>query len=206
MKHVQSINLWYKKEILCHRPAMTKNFTLSPLPNLQSIWMAKLVNKPLGPFCLFHDAFLVVLTDRPAKLVVVHGWAILPLTPKTSNSYRIFDFEDSFGSVEPPYATAVQMGLAKEFLQELPQVDVWVGTRATGAPNASSTTFGIAVFITDFIYERKDKKKNVKLTTKIRHWMEFMMWPNYWYFNGKLFLSYNNGYHRYQRLLSWFEL
>ena len=47
--------------------------------------MAELVDEPLRALRLLHDALLVVLPQRAAQLVVVHGRAILLKTPASCN-------------------------------------------------------------------------------------------------------------------------
>lgn len=99
--------------------------------------MTKLVDKALGAFRLFHDALLIVLANGATELVVVHGRPVLTLPPKTCYSHRVFDFEHPSGSVEPTNAAAIQLGLAEQFLQELPQVDVRAGAGARTSCSAS---------------------------------------------------------------------
>lgn len=110
--------------------------------------MTELVYQSLGPFCLLHDALLVVLANGSTEFIIIHGRAILPFTPKASDSHGVFDLEYSFGPVEPPDATAVEMRLAKQLLQKLPEMDVGV---RPGASRSSDATFCVARFITDFI-------------------------------------------------------
>lgn len=86
--------------------------------------MAELVNQPLRSLSLLHDAFLVVLSDRPAQFVVVHGGSVLSLAPQSGHFDRILDLENALGAVQPSYAGAVSLGSGEEFLEELPEVDV----------------------------------------------------------------------------------
>lgn len=92
--------------------------------------MAKLVHQPLGSFRLLHDALLVVLPNGPRQLVVVHGGAVFATTPQPGYPHRVFDLEDTLGAVDPADCRLVLVGGRKEFLQELPQVDV--GTALAG--------------------------------------------------------------------------
>ena len=39
--------------------------------------MAELVDQPLTSLRLLHDPLLVVLSQRPGKLVIVHRWSVL---------------------------------------------------------------------------------------------------------------------------------
>ena len=62
---------------------------------LRHVGRAELVDEPLRTRRLLYDAFLVVLSDRPRQLVVVHRRPILPLPPQFRHANRVLDFEDS---------------------------------------------------------------------------------------------------------------
>jgi len=47
--------------------------------------MTELVDKPLTPLSLLHDSLLVILSEGPRQLVVVHGRPVLPFAPKSCN-------------------------------------------------------------------------------------------------------------------------
>lgn len=49
--------------------------------------MTELVDEPLAPFRLLHDALLVVLSDAPGEFVVVHGRPVLSLAPQPGDTY-----------------------------------------------------------------------------------------------------------------------
>lgn len=120
--------------------------------DLKTIWMAELVDQPLRPLCLLHDALLVVLPDGPAQLVVIHGRPVLPLAPEPGDSDRVFNFEDPLWPVQPSDAASVQVRLAQQLLQELPQVDVGMRAGPAGAPaDGGRATLGVARFVADFI-------------------------------------------------------
>jgi len=86
--------------------------------------MAELVDQPLRPFGLLHDALFVVLPDGPGQFVVVHGRSVLAPTPQQGHSDRVFNFEDPQWPVEPTNAGAVQLWLTEQFFEELPQMNV----------------------------------------------------------------------------------
>ena len=44
---------------------------------LEVVRMAELVDQSLTPLRLLHDSLLVVLSQGPGQLVVVHGWTVL---------------------------------------------------------------------------------------------------------------------------------
>jgi len=102
---------------------------------------AELIYKPLGAFCLLHNAFLVVLAERARQLVIVHGRAVLTSAPECSHACRVHNFEDSMFTICPMNASRVKMGLVQEFFDKLPQMDIssratsrscgdiWAGTR-----------------------------------------------------------------------------
>ena len=54
----------------------------------------ELINKPLGVLRLLDDAFLVVLSDGAAQLVVVHGRTVLALAPQFGHATRVLNLED----------------------------------------------------------------------------------------------------------------
>ena len=60
-----------------------------------------MVNETLGIVGFLDDPFLVILPYGTAQLVVIHGRAILPLTPKSCYVSRVFDLEDALGPVQP---------------------------------------------------------------------------------------------------------
>ena len=39
--------------------------------------MTELIDQSLASLSLLHDALLVVLAERPRKLVIVHSWSVL---------------------------------------------------------------------------------------------------------------------------------
>ena len=105
--------------------------------------MAELVDQSLTPLRLLHDSLLVVLSQGPGELVVVHGRTVLivrdrmledyisclsqshlSLSPQSGDLDRINNLEDSLGSVDPVNVVAIQRRLQKKFLDELPEMDV----------------------------------------------------------------------------------
>ena len=64
--------------------------------NLNSVLGTELVHKTFGIISLLDDSFLVILSDGATELVVIHGWAVLSLTPKSGNVSRVFYLEDAF--------------------------------------------------------------------------------------------------------------
>lgn len=73
-----------------------------PLPGLSlshrhgSDRVDELVDEALGDVGFPDDAFLVILPDGAAQLVVVHGRAVLPNAPQTGHLRRVLDLEDAW--------------------------------------------------------------------------------------------------------------
>lgn len=88
------------------------------------IGRAKLVDQSLSSLCLLHDALLVVLSQRPGQLVIVHGRSVLPLAPERGNPVGVDNLEDASLAVNPVDAARVQVGLVEQLLDKLPEVDV----------------------------------------------------------------------------------
>lgn len=86
--------------------------------------MAELVDQPLTSLRLLHDPLLVVLSQRPGKLVIVHRWSVLSLSPQGGHLDRVYDLEDALLPVDPVDVVAVEGGLQQQLLDKLPQVDV----------------------------------------------------------------------------------
>ena len=102
--------------------------------------MAELVDQPLTSLRLLHDPLLVVLSQRPGKLVIVHRWSVLggktlrskksslstnlSLSPQGGHLDRVNDLEDALLPVDPVDVVAVEGGLQQQLLDKLPQVDV----------------------------------------------------------------------------------
>lgn len=103
--------------------------------------MAELVDEPLRALRLLHDALLVVLPQRAAQLVVVHGRPVLALAPQRGHAVRVHDLEDARLAVHPVDGGRVQLRLQQQLLHKLPQVDG--GGRPTCA--ASSGGAGAAL-------------------------------------------------------------
>jgi hypothetical protein len=101
--------------------------------------MAELVDQPLRPLGLFHDALFIVLSYRPTQLIVVHRRPVLPLPPEPGHFDRIFDLEDALRAVQPPDAGTVCLRRGQQLLQELPQVDVG----ASGSRRRGSSRIGL---------------------------------------------------------------
>lgn len=57
--------------------------------------MAELVDEPLTPLRLLHDALLVVLSDGARQLVVVHGGPVLALPPESRHAHGVLYFKYS---------------------------------------------------------------------------------------------------------------
>lgn len=70
--------------------------------------MTELVDQSLTPLRLLHDSLLVVLSQGPRQLVVVHGRTVLSLSPQCSDLDRVNNLEDSLGSVDPVNVVAIQ--------------------------------------------------------------------------------------------------
>lgn len=91
---------------------------------LETVWRAELINEPLGPFRLLHNTLLVILADGPRQFIIVHCRSVLTFAPESRYTNRIFNFEDTLGSVDPSDTASVEVWLWQELFQELPQVDV----------------------------------------------------------------------------------
>lgn len=93
--------------------------------------MAELVDKALTSLGFLHDSFLVVLTKGSGEFVVVHGWTVLSFAPQCGDLDRINNLEDALWSVNPVDVVSIEVWLHKQFLDELPQMDVgsWTGWR-----------------------------------------------------------------------------
>ena len=87
------------------------------------IRVAELVDEPLRALRLLHDALLVVLPERAAQLVVVHGGPVLALAPERGHAVRVDDLEDALLAVQPVDGGGVELRLQQQLLDELPQVD-----------------------------------------------------------------------------------
>lgn len=87
------------------------------------IRLTELVHQPLGVLRLPDDAFLVVLTDGTAQLVVIHRGPVFPAAPEAGYLGGVFNLEDTSGPVRPLDAVVVAVSIVQEFPQELPQVD-----------------------------------------------------------------------------------
>lgn len=96
----------------------------------QTVRVAELIDQALRSLSLFHDSLFVILTDRTAQFVVVHGRPVLASAPESGHANRVLDFEDALCSVHPSDATAVELRLAEQLLEELPQVNVGAGAAA----------------------------------------------------------------------------
>lgn len=71
---------------------------------------------------LLHYVLVVVVSERPAKLVVVHVWLALPLAPFARHLVRVEQLELAIATL--PRDTG-RVGLVSEQLeQELPQLDL----------------------------------------------------------------------------------
>lgn len=55
--------------------------------------MAELVDEPLTPLGFLHNSLLVVLSDAPGQLVVVHGGPVLSLSPQPGDTHWILNLE-----------------------------------------------------------------------------------------------------------------
>lgn len=91
--------------------------------------MAELIDKALTSLGFLHDSFLVVLTKGSGEFVVVHGWTVLSFAPQCGDLDRINNLEDALWSVNPVDVVSIEVWLHKQFLDELPQMDVgsWTG-------------------------------------------------------------------------------
>lgn len=63
--------------------------------------VTELIYKSLWVFRFLNDIFLVILTDRPTKLVVVHCRSVFTFAPESCYPCGIFYFKDAPGSVNP---------------------------------------------------------------------------------------------------------
>ena len=117
--------------------------TFTTVRGLEVVRMTELIDQSLTPLRLLHDSLLVVLSQGPGELVVVHGRTVLivrdrmledhisclsqshlSLSPQSGDLDRINNLEDSLGSVDPVNVVAIQRRLQKKFLDELPEMDV----------------------------------------------------------------------------------
>lgn len=98
---------------------------------LDSVLGTELVDQSLRIVSFLDDALLVVLSDGTTEFVVIHGWSVLPLSPKSGYVSRVLNLEDSLRSVQPPDAASKVLGLQQQFTQKLPEVDVLFGRRHT---------------------------------------------------------------------------
>lgn len=94
--------------------------------------MAKLIDKPLTSFSFLHNSFFVILSQRTGELVVVHRWAVLPLSPESRNLDRVDNFEYSLLPVQPVDEVPEVLRLEEQLLDELPEMNV--GARPRGRP------------------------------------------------------------------------
>lgn len=62
---------------------------------LHGVGDTELVNKTLRTFSLLHDSLLVVLPERPAQFIVVHGGSVLTLSPQLRYSHRVLYLKDA---------------------------------------------------------------------------------------------------------------
>merc|ERR1719220_1758837 len=79
--------------------------------DLEMVRVAELVDQPLTSLRLLHDPLLVVLSQRPGKLVIVHRWSVLSLSPQGCHLDRVNDLEDALLPVDPVDVVAVESGL-----------------------------------------------------------------------------------------------
>ena len=80
-------------------------------PGLQpSDGVHELVDEALGDVWLPDDALLVILADRTAQLVVVHGRPVLADAPQPGHLSGVLNFEDAWGSRWAQREPAVQGG------------------------------------------------------------------------------------------------
>lgn len=56
---------------------------------------AELVDETLRVVCLLDNALLVILANRSGEFIIVHCWTVLPLSPQTSYTSRIFNLKDT---------------------------------------------------------------------------------------------------------------
>jgi len=82
--------------------------TFTTVKGLEVVRMAELVDQSLAPLRLLHDSLLVVLSQGPGQLVVVHGRTVLSLSPQSGHLDRVNNLEDSLSSVDPVNVVAVQ--------------------------------------------------------------------------------------------------
>ena len=52
-------------------------------------------------FSFFYNSLLVVLANRTAEFVIIHGRAILSISPQFGNTTRIFNFKNTAAAVRP---------------------------------------------------------------------------------------------------------
>ena len=57
--------------------------------------MTELIDKSLASLSLLHDALLVILAERPRKLVIVHSWSVLIQKEKIcynsfNNTFKVY--------------------------------------------------------------------------------------------------------------------
>ena len=121
--------------------------------SLQVVRMTELIDQSLASLSLLHDALLVILAERPWKLVIVHSWSVLnekeknvitasitllkygsktnykylSLSPKCSHFDRVDNLEDALLPVDPVDVVPVGPGLQQQLLDKLPEVDVGAG-------------------------------------------------------------------------------
>jgi len=91
---------------------------------LEVIGMTELIDKSLTPLCFLHDPFLVILTKGSGEFVIVHGWTVLSFAPQSGHLDGINNLEDALWPVNPVDVVSIQVRLHKQFLDELPQMDV----------------------------------------------------------------------------------
>lgn len=112
--------------------------------------MTELVYQSLAALRLLHNAFLVVLPDTAAELVVVHRGPVLPFAPEPRHAHRVLDLEDPLAAVQPAYAGAVHARTLQQLFQKLPQVDVTAAVAhlaATVAAVAVTALSGSAILV-----------------------------------------------------------
>lgn len=70
---------------------MLSQFPLLQPPRSDRVY--ELVDQALGDVRFPNDAFLVILPDGAAQLVIVHGWPVFPDPPQTCHLGRVLNLE-----------------------------------------------------------------------------------------------------------------
>ena len=61
----------------------------------------ELIDESFGSASFLDDSLFIILAERSAEFVIIHGWSVLAHTPKFSNMSRIFNFKNAIFYIDP---------------------------------------------------------------------------------------------------------